>query len=131
MSDDVDEAFRQELVEVLGGMSGRYLAEGVDIPFGGACPVQGDGTLDGHPVYYRSRGTRWSFDVWEKDAPLTDCLPEGDPIFTYVEIKYTWPDGGWVEADETVANIGKAVELFRSGKRGNIVIDMLGGKEGL
>jgi len=122
VSDDVDEAGRQELLQVLDGMSGHYLEEGVDVPFGGACPVQGEGTLDGHPVYYRSRGTSWSFEVWEKGTPWTNCLPEGDPIFCCVESKYEWPNAGWIEASESMANIKKAVELFRSGVRGGIVI---------
>lgn len=39
---------------------------------GGMCPVQGWGTVDGHPWYFRARGQRWSFSVAED--------PKGDPV---------------------------------------------------
>ena len=32
---------------------------------GGSCPVQGEGTVDGLYWYFRARGERWSFEVWD------------------------------------------------------------------
>jgi hypothetical protein len=31
-----------------------------------AAPVQAEGTLDGHPFYFRARGDRWTFSVAEE-----------------------------------------------------------------
>ena len=30
----------------------------------GCCPVQGEGTIVGHPWYFRARGRRWTWRVW-------------------------------------------------------------------
>ena len=38
-----------------------------------AAPVQAEGTLDGHPFYFRSRGDQWAFSLSEE--------PELDPVF--------------------------------------------------
>jgi hypothetical protein len=85
------------------GAEGHYLAPGVDVPFGGACPIQGEGTLDGFPVYYRARGAGWSLSVTLSD----------NEEWTYGDAPYAWPDGGWLDAEESVANIRTATEAFR------------------
>lgn len=38
-----------------------------------AAPVQAEGTLEGHPFYFRSRGDQWAFSVSEE--------PALDPVF--------------------------------------------------
>lgn len=83
---------------------GVYVADGVEIPFCGACPVQGSGELDGCEVYYRARGSGWSLDV-----ELSD-----NETWTYSEHAYAWPDGGWLHRDESEKNIEKAVSVFRA-----------------
>jgi hypothetical protein len=85
---------------------------GFDIDFSGACPVQGDGEIDGRVCYYRSRGEGWQFHV----APVgSDDVFAGD-AWTYSERKYCFPDGGWVTAEVSIACIRKAVALFRAGE---------------
>lgn len=83
---------------------GAYSGDGVHVGFSGACPVQGDGELDGMDVYYRARGNGWSLDVTLSDTE----------VWTYGEGKYAWPDGGWIHRDESAANIEKAVAAFRA-----------------
>ena len=83
---------------------GVYQAEGVELRFGGACPVQGDGEVDGRAAYYRARGGGWSLDV-----ELSD-----NESWTYGGAPYAWPDGGWLHRDESIANIETAVAAFRS-----------------
>lgn len=39
---------------------------------GGACPLQGDGVVDGLPWYFRARGGSWEFAV--------AATPDGDPV---------------------------------------------------
>lgn len=89
---------------------GSYDAPGVDITFGGACPVQGEGTVDGRECYYRSRGEGWQFHVAAEGAD--DAL--GDEAWCYSERPYIFPDGGWVDAAVSRACIEKAVAKFRS-----------------
>ena len=56
---------------------------------GGNCPVQGEGTVDGVPFYFRARGEYWSFTI-----SLTKC---GELGFYRRE---RWGDGpydaGWM-----------------------------------
>lgn len=83
------------------------------IAFDGACPVQGDGEIDGRACYYRSRGEGWQFHV---AAPGKDS--DGvfdDDAWVYSERRYCFPDGGWVSADVSVRCIRKAVALFCAG----------------
>ncbi len=46
---------------------------------GGACPVQAEGTIDGHPFYFRFRGDEWS---------LTIAPPNGDPMDINAAVYY-------------------------------------------
>lgn len=89
---------------------GTLMEDGIEIEFGGACPVQGDGTVDGRTVYYRSRGSGWEFSV----APIgsTDAL--GANCWEYGETPYHWPDGGWVHADVSRECIRRAVAKWRA-----------------
>jgi len=92
---------------------GELVEDGINIQFGGACPVQGEGTVDGRQVYYRSRGSGWQFHVAPEGA--ADAL--GDDAWCFEEYRYHWPDGGWVHADVSVACIRRAVGMWRSAGR--------------
>lgn len=76
----------------------------VEIPFGGACPVQGEGEVEGLPAYYRSRGAHWS---------LTITLSEEEE-WTYGRVCGAWPDAGWLHREESLRNIAEAVRAFRA-----------------
>lgn len=89
---------------------GELVEDGIDIQFGGACPVQGDGTVDGRTVYYRSRGSGWQFSVAPEGS--TDAL--SDMCWEYAEDPYHWPDGGWVHADVSRECIRRAVAKWRA-----------------
>lgn len=85
--------------------SGSIHEDGIDIEWGGACPVQGEGEIDGHECYYRARGEWWSLD-----------LGEDGELFSYSERAYCWPQGGWVHRDESESNIRKAVAKWRKAR---------------
>lgn len=81
----------------------------LDIEWSGACPVQGEGTLAGRKVYYRSRGEGWQFHV----------APEGGEVFDdgewlYERRNYFFPDGGWVTSEVSEACIREAVSAWVS-----------------
>jgi hypothetical protein len=96
-----------------GDTDGTAAGEGYQVEFGGACPVQGDGAVDGFPCYYRSRGAGWSFSVYAVGVDTYNDL-EAAPIWEHAETCYLWPDGGWVHTARSIACIERAVALFRA-----------------
>ena len=89
---------------------------GLAIRWSGACPVQGEGTVDGLPCYYRSRGEGWQFHV----GPTPGCDPLDQDGWVYQEDPYVWPDGGWVPSSVSRACILKAVGLYREQRRAGL-----------
>ncbi len=85
--------------------------DGIRIEFGGFCPVQGYGTVDGHPCYYRARGEGWRFELYEIGAEIL----KNPPMWQYAARPYMFPDGGWLNAEESISNIRLAVAVFRKG----------------
>jgi len=75
---------------------------------GGNCPVQAEGTIDGVPFYFRSRGDRWSFGVGPE--------PVGDPEWEHIEPYGEWPEAGWITTEQAEAFINKAVAIYRERK---------------
>ncbi len=87
---------------------------GLQIDFlGGNCPVQAEGTIDGVPFYFRSRGDQWSFGVGPE--------PVGEPEWEHIEPYGEWPEAGWITTGQAMAFIDKAVALYRD--RDNQVVD--------
>jgi hypothetical protein len=93
-----------------GPTTGCVYDDGLEIEFGGMCPVQGEGIVDGRTCYYRSRGDGWQFHVATADG--TDALEHEE--WEYAEYKYIWPAGGYVAASVSEACIRKAVALWRA-----------------
>lgn len=92
---------------------GIYRSNDAYVNFGGACPVEGIGEIDGHGIYYRSRGEGWSLEIYEDTIDIAEENVSGDVIWEYGESRYYWPDGGWVSAEVSFANIDKALKLFQ------------------
>ena len=46
--------------------------------FGGNCPVQAEGTIDGKPFYFRARGSSWSMSIGGDDVAHSG--PDGGPV---------------------------------------------------
>lgn len=83
---------------------------------GGNCPVQGDGTVDGHPWYFRARGAAWTFDIAEAAAADPVDVGWGTPGWCAGAKYGTWPEAGWMSLGEAWAFIYQAVADFRAGK---------------
>lgn len=96
-----------------GDTMGSISEPGLEIEFGGACPIQGDGIIDGYPCYYRSRGEGWEFCV--------ALEPDGYPLlfeaWDHYERPYIWPQGGWVTPEVSERCIRKAAALWRAGRK--------------
>jgi hypothetical protein len=81
----------------------------------GLCPVQAEGTINGLPFYFRSRGASWSLSI--------AATPDGDPlddedVYFHGEI-YDGENSsdfrfgaGYAKADECVAFIERAAKLL-------------------
>lgn len=82
---------------------GLVADDGIKVEWGGACPIQGEGSVDGRTIYYRARGSGWRIDIAEGSQSE----------FTYGESEYIWPDGGWLNAAESERNIRLGVAKWR------------------
>jgi hypothetical protein len=74
---------------------------------GGKCPIQGYGTVDGVPFYFKGRGEKWVISVG--DDPLSPNAwsytePYGDEPFA----------AGWISEDEALDFIRKGVKIYRT-----------------
>jgi hypothetical protein len=104
--------FRVDVTGSFEEAQGAIHDDGITITWGGACPVQGQGVVDGVGCYYRSRGSGWHME-------FGDGEPCGGSNWSYEETCYIWPDGGWVTAQESERNIRLAVERWREHKTMN------------
>jgi len=79
------------------------------IEFGGACPIQGSGTINNCEAYYRSRGTGWELEIAKPGNKIDDG---NDSWVYYSGRKYHFPDGGWLDPEVTKKNISVAVNKY-------------------
>jgi hypothetical protein len=71
---------------------------------GGNCPVQGYGTIDGQPFYFRARWDSWRLNIGGDDVvakPAWSCSEDyGDGPY----------DAGWMTQEEAIGFIRRAAE---------------------
>ena len=76
------------------------------LSFGGNCPVQADGFIDGAEFYFRARGQRWSMSVGGADVIM-------NPDWYYEE---EWGDGpfsaGWMPEETAISMMEKAFAKY-------------------
>lgn len=76
--------------------------------FGGNCPVQAEGTVNGIPFYFRARGEWWTFGIGDDPVGITMGEAEG----FYRECHYSPGDtyaAGWMPQDEAKAAIRRCI----------------------
>jgi hypothetical protein len=90
-----------------------------------AAPVQAEGTLEGHPFYFRARGDQWAFSLAEE--------PELDPVFIdsaesasgrgyYLEGQYGAPDSfaaSYMPLAEARSLIDACARRYRADREGS------------
>ncbi len=91
--------------------------EGIKITsIGGNAPVQAEGTIDGHPFYFRARWGYWSLEINTSQTGPADVLswPEDADIWEHEE---PWGDGpyaaSWMPQDVVLACIEAAATSWR------------------
>lgn len=78
---------------------------------GGNCPVQAEGTINGLPFYFRSRGDEWSMSVGGADVI-------GSPEWYHEEQYGVGPyDAGWMPDEDAYGFIMKAAKMFHDAQK--------------
>lgn len=75
----------------------------------GFCPVQGEGTVDGQPFYFRARGERWTMGIGGDVVMSPDWFrqrPWGDGPFA----------AGWMPIEEAQEIIEECATDYSAGK---------------
>lgn len=75
---------------------------------GGNCPVQGEGTINGKPFYFRARGESWSLGIGGAD-------PCGDAEWEHRAWFGQWPDAGWMTTEEAEGFLRAAASRYAAG----------------
>lgn len=71
---------------------------------GGQCPMQAEGTVDGVPFIFRSRGNRWTLEVGYFEATAWSYSePYGEERFA----------AGWITGDQARQFVEKAAGIYR------------------
>jgi len=74
---------------------------------GGNCPVQAEGTIDGHPFYFRARGQHWNIGIGGE--------PVGAPAWEHEEAYGDGPfAAGYMPVEEAMQFIRKAAQKFHN-----------------
>lgn len=86
------------------------------------CPVQAEGTIDGHAFYFRARGSHWSIELAQGDGVFLSELSNADynqwvATWEYYERWGEWPDAGWMEIEDAMWLIHRAAMLYRQSLR--------------
>lgn len=84
---------------------------------GGNCPVQGEGTIDGVPFYFRARGEHWTLSV-SKNQEI------GSEADWMVRIRYSRDTfgAGWMTEDEARRLIYIGAQMYQTAKINNTII---------
>lgn len=77
--------------------------------FGGNCPVQAEGKVDGNYFYFRARGDEWQFHVARTNEEIFS-----KPIF-YKEQEFgTGFDASWMDAETALDFITESIAEYRA-----------------
>lgn len=83
---------------------------------GGNCPVRAEGTINGKPFYFRARGDHWSLGIGGAD-------PCEDAEWEHYAWYGSWPDAGWMTAQEAEAFLRAAAARYAEGLPGGRLDD--------
>jgi hypothetical protein len=84
---------------------------------GGACPVQAEGTINGHPFYFRYRGDEWSLTIAPKNG---DPMDIDHAVYYRSRHDHTGEIfNGWMEDDEVREIISACAREWMEGGRGS------------
>lgn len=88
---------REQICAALDDMNVTINEDGIDIHMYGACPMQGEGTVDGLPVYFRARGASWKLEISAEVDGDAVGVGFGEAPGWIMGADYgSWPDAGWI-----------------------------------
>ncbi|UJR81439.1 hypothetical protein [Sandaracinus amylolyticus] len=111
---------REKVVGALAACAWSHDGDDWSIDVGGACPVQGEGDVDGLPMYFRARGEGWSLRIaaTPDGNPVAVGFPRADresPPGWEAGGRYgAFPDAGWMPAEHSRAIVEACVRAFRA-----------------
>lgn len=103
-------------------------ADGFDgVSWGGWCPVQGFGWVDGCAIYFRARGSAWRLEIGRGPA-LCDYEMPAHVAWTLRAEYGEFPDAGWMDDAHVRSCILVAIAVWRArgGVRGPTGVVTLG-----
>lgn len=101
---------------MLGADDFERRGEGWSGSIGGMVPVQGEGTVDGHPWYFRARGDHWEMVIADPcDADPVDVYGGGVAGWFARESWGTWPEAGYMPLQTAWAFAEATIMRFRAG----------------
>ena len=86
-----------------------------EVYLNGNCPVQAEGTIDGHKYYFRGRGDSLEMMISTTDTDPIDSYfdhPEDDDVFIYQERYGKRPDAGYISEEHARAFMNRAFQVF-------------------
>src|SRR3989304_279558 len=85
------------------------------------CPVQFEGTVNGHPAYFRARWSSWSFSI-AKEGKSPVFVKEEDALYFRTEEYGNGEFGaaGAISHDEAMGFIEMCVKEFEKGLHGDL-----------
>ena len=85
------------------------MIDGLGVEYvGGVCPVEAEGSIDGHRFYFYARGARWSLGIGGSDPIESADWYYEEP---YGQSKSA---AGFMKEEEAIALIRKAMLMFRA-----------------
>lgn len=78
--------------------------------FGGNCPVQAEGMVDGQTFYFRARGDAWSLDIGPEDTW------HGDGAWRIDGDYGSGFDAGWMHKHEALGFMVEGIAAYRAAR---------------
>lgn len=86
----------------------------IDVVTCGACPVQSEGTVDGHPIYFRARHDAWTLDIGQKGGDPHKSRWDEEPGWQVFGDYGGTFDAGWMSGKHSRQCFLAAVESWRA-----------------
>lgn len=77
----------------------------------GGCPVQFEGTVDGHFLYFRARGCGWTFDIAHTEEQIWK-----NPVYSEEQKYGTEFDASWMPHKVALGLIAVEVQKWKASK---------------
>lgn len=120
--EDLDAVWKREGAKALE----RVTATGATLyTYGGNCPVQAEGIIDGKAFYFRARGQHWQFHVADRPGLIFD-----KPLL-YIDRLYSDQpyEAGWMPLHEAMGFIVEGIGIWRAKRSHDWAVPRFGAED--